>query len=458
MDAVSCEIKKEKSDELICRLCFLEREHFRLIFIDTYSSLDEWIENLTSLKISEVPGAPAALCLECQNMLQNFESFREMCFTNDRVFKEMFTQNDHTGVTETSSVNQLVATKMDAVSCEIKKEKSAELICRLCFMEREHYRLIFIDTYSSLDEWIENLTSLKIFSYPNAPASLCSECKTVLKNFESFREMCITNDVVFKDLYIQDVQPTKLENSSAENNKVDQNASLESSVQGSPEMVDFNPNDPLINDSGITFEYKDLKIEIDELEPAREEQDEHTARETIKQEKIRQKAIKAESRKKLCPICNTNVNALTTHLLTHKEYQPFQCEYCSRTFSIMYNLKKHIRRHLQLKTFICSYCDKGFTNSAELNVHIRIHTNERPYKCKECDKSFRTSGSVTRHVKTHHRGIRPYTCEVCQAQFTLAAHLKRHMLRHTMERPYSCSICLKKYARPDLLKAHSCRA
>ncbi|XP_065089306.1 zinc finger protein 99-like [Ochlerotatus camptorhynchus] len=340
-------------------------------------------------------------------------------------------------------------------SSNVKKERSVESICRLCLAEREYSQSIFGNDCDSLQNWIESLTTLKVVGHPNAPASLCSECKTILKNFESFREMCITNDIVFKQLYLKDDRVKYLENISVKSdNKVDQNESAENISIRSPEMVDFNPTDFLADETEITVEYQDAKIETDAKISGTEKPDEESA----KQKKIRKKAHMAEIRKKLCPICNTNVNALRKHLLTHKEYKPFQCEYCSRTFNMMCNLKKHIRRHLQLKTFVCSYCDKGFTNSAELSVHVRIHTNEKPYKCSECDKSFRTSGSVSRHVQTFHKRIRPHTCEVCQAKFTLAAHLRRHMLRHTLERPYCCSVCNRKYTRLDLLKAHSCRA
>lgn len=328
-----------------------------------------------------------------------------------------------------------------------KSETTVESMCRLCLRVQEYSQSIF-GKDDSLQYWIENLTSLKIMNHPNAPASLCSECETTLRSFELFRKMCITNDTVFKKLYLQDYQPEHLENNSAKNDaKIEHNESDEN------EMCCLDPTSFSEDDVTYAVEYLDIETETD----ARLSWNEGQAKETPEQKRLRKKAHIAEIRKKLCPICNTKVSALGTHLKSHREYKPFQCEYCSKTFNMMCNLNKHIRRHLQLKTFICSYCEKGFTNSAELNVHLRIHTNEKPYKCNECDKPFRTAGCLNRHVQSIHKKMRPHTCEVCQVKFTLAAHLRRHMLRHTLERPYGCSICNRNYSRLDLLKAHSCR-
>ncbi|KXJ70312.1 hypothetical protein RP20_CCG024130 [Aedes albopictus] len=161
---------------------------------------------------------------------------------------------------------------------------------------------------------------------------------------------------------------------------------------------------------------------------------------------------------KICPVCNRLVSALSKHLATdHKNYQPFQCEYCSRRFNAHGNLLKHIRRHLQMKTHICPHCEKGFTNTGELKVHIRVHTNEKPYTCSECGKSYKTSGMLCRHVQTH-EGRRPHTCDICQAKFYTVEHMKRHKTLHTGERPYSCNVCNKKFTRPSAARvsAHKC--
>ncbi|XP_065089291.1 zinc finger protein 470-like isoform X2 [Ochlerotatus camptorhynchus] len=477
MDAVSCEIKKEKSDELICRLCFLEREHFRLIFIDTYSSLDEWIENLTSLKISEVPGAPAALCLECQNMLQNFESFREMCFTNDRVFKEMFTQNDHTGVTETSSVNQLVATKMDAVSCEIKKEKSAELICRLCFMEREHYRLIFIDTYSSLDEWIENLTSLKINKVSGAPATLCLECQNILKNFESFREMCFTNDRVFKEMFTQNNHTGVTETNSvvsevvdtteiaeyedikiALNYTVNPEENYDDEKEKQLELITNHPksthniaeeNQVTVHQTNVLHTGENIDYNIsptDQLDENTETDDDGILPFEKKDDAITKKGNSAKHKRKSI----------------RKDYPPIKCEFCSKKFNAKHKYHNHIRRHRIEKSYICSYCDKAFISSAELNVHLRSHTLERPFKCKNCDKSFKTTSHLSRHNKSYCKinknpddNKKPLLqCEYCSKTFMVKWRFEAHTRMHTVEKTNICSYCSEVFKNPAELKVH----
>lgn len=160
--------------------------------------------------------------------------------------------------------------------------------------------------------------------------------------------------------------------------------------------------------------------------------------------------------KKLCTICNKLVNRLAQHQLIHNEIRPFQCEYCSKGFNQMCNLKKHIRMHTKEKPYLCSWCDKGFTNSTELKVHIRSHTQEKPFKCKDCGKSFVTSGHLVRHARSH-SGLKPYPCDVCQAKFSTSSHLVRHKRLHSMEYPYSCSVCDERFMRTEYLKAHRCK-
>ncbi|XP_065089305.1 zinc finger protein 184-like [Ochlerotatus camptorhynchus] len=347
---------------------------------------------------------------------------------------------------------------------EMKEERSIELTCRLCLTEREHYQPIFEDTSPSMVEWIRDLTSLEVVQIPNTPASLCLECVGILKNFESFRATCLSNDKLFVELFLQKEIVEILDNPEENEAQTREKECLEKEIEdiheGNQEQI-------------LRYENHNIAIDIVEHDAQTDEPDEYevynldTATESNRDgtNKVR-KPKKCMSQlepvaadgisKKLCTICNKFVNRLTQHQLIHNEIRPFQCEYCSKGFNQMCNLKKHIRMHTKEKPYLCSWCDKGFTNSTELKVHTRSHTQEKPFKCKDCGKSFVTSGHLVRHARSH-SGLKPYSCDVCQAKFSTSSHLVRHKRLHSMEYPYSCSVCDERFMRTEYLKAHRCK-
>nr|XP_029714604.1 zinc finger protein 501-like [Aedes albopictus] len=353
---------------------------------------------------------------------------------------------------------------------DIKTELMSEATCRLCLTDSVNSQFIFKNVSIALDVWIEDLTSLKITNIPNAPASLCFNCSNTLKQFEDFLKMCFTNNATFNELYVENDPQNYILHSENNSKDVAEQDVFECMNSKSPEMVESLRPDSLVT----------LKIEIDESSLSSIDQNEERKPEPTGQIQFDESSLSSidqvEERKpeptgqiqtkdkpairgqKICPVCNRLVSALGKHLATdHKNYQPFQCEYCSRRFNAHGNLLKHIRRHLQMKTHICPHCEKGFTNTGELKVHIRVHTNEKPYTCSECGKSYKTSGMLCRHVQTH-EGRRPHTCDICQAKFYTVEHMKRHKTLHTGERPYSCNVCNKKFTRPSAARvsAHKC--
>ncbi|EAT44076.1 AAEL004519-PA [Aedes aegypti] len=318
-------------------------------------------------------------------------------------------------------------------------------------MDSGDSQLIFKSGSASLDAWIEDLTSLKILNVPNAPASLCSNCNTILKNFDEFRAMCFTNNSSFNELFVSIDRRNEFEHSYySPNDDAVQNIHNEYVVSNVTELIESKDSDPLPPSIEI------VKIEIEEDNSDSDDQAE--AHVEIPAQPTENKEKPKDKRQKLCPVCNIYVSALGKHLITlHKDYKPFQCEYCSLRFNAHGNLLKHVRRHMQEKSHICQYCQKGFNNTGELKVHIRMHTNERPYHCEECGKTYKTSGLMGRHKKVH-LGIRPHECRLCQARFYIPRHLKQHMTVHTLERAYSCKVCNKKFTRPEAARvnAHKC--
>lgn len=306
-------------------------------------------------QIINVPGAPASLCFECQNTLQNFESFREMCFTNDRVFKEMFSQNDHTAVSQTD---------------EVKIDHS------------ESQETVIVD--STIDPQVE---------------------KTEIT------------------LEYQDIKITHNNTVSSEVN--DDNEQYKQLVLKFPENTE----------TSTTYQDVKRKRDDDGKLPCEEKDD-----------AIRKSESSAKDKRKFIS----------------KDYLPFKCEVCSKKFNLKHKYHHHIRRHRIEKSHICSYCDKGFISSGELNVHIRSHTLERPFKCKNCDKSFKTTSHLSRHNRIyckinkspHQNKKQILECEYCLKTFTVKWRFEAHTRIHTMAETNICCYCSKSFKDSAELKVH----
>ena len=68
------------------------------------------------------------------------------------------------------------------------------------------------------------------------------------------------------------------------------------------------------------------------------------------------------------------------------------CEYCSKEFSTLGNLKSHIKlSHLKTKDHMCNECEEAFSKKDTLELHkMKVHGGEKADLCFLCGSSFYT--------------------------------------------------------------------
>mmetsp|Transcript_25731 Transcript_25731/g.22834 ORF Transcript_25731/g.22834 Transcript_25731/m.22834 type:complete len:85 (+) Transcript_25731:151-405(+) len=66
---------------------------------------------------------------------------------------------------------------------------------------------------------------------------------------------------------------------------------------------------------------------------------------------------------------------LLDHIRMHYGIKPYQCNFCSRSFTQKGNMRKHLIQHYQpelvkRKRFKCEYCRSSFTERYNYRTHI----------------------------------------------------------------------------------------
>ena len=55
----------------------------------------------------------------------------------------------------------------------------------------------------------------------------------------------------------------------------------------------------------------------------------------------------------------------------------YQCEQCSKTFSMKYNLNRHVKEHNQEKKYQCKSCGKLFSRKEHLDRHSKSNCDNK---------------------------------------------------------------------------------
>lgn len=95
---------------------------------------------------------------------------------------------------------------------------------------------------------------------------------------------------------------------------------------------------------------------------------------------------------------------------THKDAVYLnECEYCSKPFMRVDDLKRHLRVHTGERPYVCSICEKTFQQQSDFKCHQRKHhyedNNLEPvlFPCTQCEKGYTSRTGLSWHKRKHHK-------------------------------------------------------
>ncbi|XP_055906998.1 zinc finger protein OZF [Eupeodes corollae] len=157
-----------------------------------------------------------------------------------------------------------------------------------------------------------------------------------------------------------------------------------------------------------------------------------------------------------CNECNSNFST-SAHLKYHKAghlKQSFQCSVCSKNFPKIQVLRKHEKLHGAVGEQ-CVECGAKLRNKEALSAHMMRHKNILPFECDKCDKKFSLRTSLRMHQQIVHIATTKFKCDICGKVFNRNSSLKTHSLSHSNEREYTCSKCSRHFIDRKSLLRHS---
>lgn len=107
-----------------------------------------------------------------------------------------------------------------------------------------------------------------------------------------------------------------------------------------------------------------------------------------------------------CELCKKSFSNLPKHTTTHLVEKPYGCHMCSKRFFREKGLSAHMAKHEnENATFPCSFedCNSAFSKQCKLDFHtLKYHSDHTPHVCQYCSKGFYRLPDLRRHLKSNH--------------------------------------------------------
>ena len=103
----------------------------------------------------------------------------------------------------------------------------------------------------------------------------------------------------------------------------------------------------------------------------------------------------------------------------------FACKVCHKSFQRQEYVHAHMKQHEE-KSFPCPVCGKKFTYKCNLKSHLVTHSDQKPFQCEGCHKEFKRQEQLTCHARIHDPSKSPFRCYICGKGLTRKQNLRQH--------------------------------
>nr|XP_040236038.2 uncharacterized protein LOC120957752 [Anopheles coluzzii] len=338
-------------------------------------------------------------------------------------------------------------------------------VCRFCLCEDDDCLIPIEDLldFEITTEDIERFSGIEINDDNKATFSVCMDCTSKLKVASTFRNTCLKNDPLFRDLYqvlvasgkerLQKVV-ARIELSDTDDGMDDEDAQTKPVViylndplwKPSKQSVPEVPPEPklpkrsveipaMITDDddgtqhseafscasttdevvcdGELFAYSANYIEPGEVlfDPNEMWQmfiDWGGSLNPPPPPDVPYVYVKGKRKFHLCDICGLFVNCLRRHYDNHSEEPAYSCPHCPVKMKQKSNISQHILQvHLRKPNKTCKICDKSFIHHKTYRYHMLTHEGEgKTFECPDCEKTFPNAIYLRDHVNRLHNAAK----------------------------------------------------
>ncbi|XP_058173148.1 zinc finger and BTB domain-containing protein 17 [Anopheles ziemanni] len=285
-------------------------------------------------------------------------------------------------------------------------------ICRFCLLHDDLIPITQAVASMVTVQDIENFTGIQITDEEQLSFAICKNCCKVLENSVAFRNICLNNDVVFKQLFSVVIESIKEEENEDSTQIQDDSSNFESDDQIGAEGPSFDASYSSASDAEDVHSAPVARPITKGLASAKAKGKADEKPNTSTEHKI-------EKEKTVCYTCGKLVTNLPNHMIHHNKERRYSCPHCPLKMSNGTNMKKHIEAvHEKKIAKSCELCGEGFIHMSTFVRHMTIkHGIGGTYECKICSKTFKQVDRYRHHMNKWHKTRKEHKCTICDKVF-----------------------------------------